>query len=190
MKLLATLALGLCLTALVCFGAAKRQHGETVAIFDGRTVQVTAPGGWTMTSVKDERGLMTVRVADRQRTVSLEITFVPDEREAFAEGRARREFMADLFQEYVASSVEQGMQFEELQPRVGDGTYCVFTDRALVGATAIPENEFLNVTVGVKAWPGVVALFTLFSNGTDTKEYRAAMKMLRDSVHERAGPLR
>jgi hypothetical protein len=104
--------------------------------------------------------------------------------------RARKEKMVELFQEYVDSSVEKAMQFEELDPRTGAGTYCVFTDASLVGKKKFPPGEFLHFTTGLKAWPGVLAIFRVFSNDTTSAEYRAAMKMLRESVQEKAVPLK
>jgi hypothetical protein len=92
--------------------------------------------------------------------------------------------MVRAFQEYVPQSAEQAMQFEELDPRTGAGTYCVFTDATLVGKPQLPANEFLHVTAGVKAWRGGYVVFKLFSNDTLSAEYRALLKMLRDSVAE------
>jgi hypothetical protein len=89
----------------------------------------------------------------------------------------------------VEGSVEKAMQFEELDPKVGAGTYCVFTDANLVGKAKLPPGEFLHSTTGLKAWPGVVAVFTLLSNDTTSHEYTSVMKMLRTSVEERAPPL-
>ena len=81
------------------------------------------------------------------------------------------------------------LQFEELDPRVGSGTYCVFTDARMVGKK-IPRGEYLQTTTGLKAWPGVVAVFTLFSNDTTSPEYREVMTMLRESVTEARPPQR
>ena len=82
------------------------------------------------------------------------------------------------------------MQFEELEPRTGAGTYCVFTDANLIGKAEVPAGEYLHLTAGLKAWPGVVAVFRLFSNETDSPEYQALMKTLRESLLERPVPLR
>lgn len=83
------------------------------------------------------------------------------------------------------------MQFEELRPKVGAATYCVFTDAKLVGKPPgeYPPGEYLHVTAGVKAWPGIVATFTLFSNDTKSEAYQALLKVLRESVHEKPAPL-
>ncbi len=182
---------------LIGTGAARRAvqppvavGEESVALFENRKAVVALPEGFQIATVKDPRGLVGVRIADRHERISLEVTFLPDAEERFSDGFARKEFMHEVYQEFLGGSVEQAMQFEELDPKVGRGTYCVFTDKNLVGKADLPPNEFLNVTTGVKAWPGVVALFTMFSNGTQSPEYRAAMTMLRDSVHERIGPLR
>jgi hypothetical protein len=98
--------------------------------------------------------------------------------------------MNEMFDEYVASSTEKAMQFEELDPQTGAGTYCVFTDANLASQEKRPAGEYLHLTTGIKAWPGVVAVFRLFSNDTRSAEYQALLKMLRESVEEKAGPLK
>ena len=58
----------------------------------------------------------------------------------------------------------------------------MFTDAALVGKPQLPPNEFLHVTIGLKAWPGGCAVFKLFSNDVVSAGYRALLTMLRESV--------
>jgi hypothetical protein len=123
-------------------------------------------------------------VADRKDKISLQITFLPDPEQLFSSARTRREFMNDNFKQFVGGSVEKAMQFEELEPKVGGGTYCVFTDAELVGKSKLPAGQFLNSTTGLKAWPGVYAVFEVLSQDIKSREYTAVMKMLRDSVHE------
>jgi hypothetical protein len=98
--------------------------------------------------------------------------------------------MVELFNTYVEGSVEKAMRFEELEPRRGAGTYCVFTDANLVGKTELPPNEFRHLTVGIKAWSGVLTIVRLFSQDTTSAEYQALLKLLRESVEERPVPLR
>jgi hypothetical protein len=180
----------LLLALVVGPAAAAKQQEETVFLFENRKVEFAVPDGFGFSSSKDERGFITVRVADRKDKVSLQMTFLPDGEGRFAAARTRKEFMHENFQEYVGASVEKVMQFEELEPKDGAGTYCVFTDSNLVGKTKLPPGEFQNSTTGIKAWPGVVAVFTVMSNGTTTKEYQAMMAMLKDSVRERPAPLK
>lgn len=164
---------------------------QTIPLSEDREVMVTVPRGFLLSKGVDARGMVVARITDVMEHVALEITFLPDTEGRFAEGFARKELMHELYQEYLRGSVEKAMQFEELETRFGKATYCVFTDAKLVGRSdAPPPGEYLNATAGVKAWPGVVALFTILSNGTKSKEYLAALAILRDSVHERIAPLR
>jgi hypothetical protein len=169
--------------------AAKEQE-EAVFLFQNRKVTIAVPDGLGFASSKDERGLMIVQIADPKDRVSMAMTFLPDPTGTYATARSRKELMDSSFRQYVEGSVEKTMEFEELEPKIGAGTYCVFTDATLVGKTKLPAHEYLNSTTGVKAWPGVVVVFSLFSNGTASKEYAALMKMLRESVHENPVPLR
>lgn len=170
------------------FAAAQRE--EHVAIFDGRKVSVTVPSGFTYESGEDTAGLVNVNLATADGKVSVHLVFAPDSGGENSPARARKEHMVEFFNSYVAGSVEKAMRFEELEPRRGAGTYCVFTDASLVGRTELPPNEFLHLTAGVKTWPGVLVVFRLFSQDTSGKDYTAALRLLRDSVEERAVPLR
>lgn len=172
------------------FAAGEASREETLSLFENRKISIQVPQLHTYNAHKDETGIATVRIADPKEKVSLQLTFLPDPEDRFSKSRARREQMFEVFQEYVGSSKEQAMQFEELEPRTGAGTYCVFTDKALIGKESLPPNEYLHLTGGVKAWPGVVAIFRLFSNDTTSPEYTALMKVVRESVEERLVPLR
>lgn len=171
-------------------GFAAAQREEAVGLFEGRKVAVAVPAGFSFESGRDEAGMINLHLADERSQVSLQLVFLPDAGSEAARARGRREKMVELFDRYVAGSVEKAMRFEELEPRRGAGTYCVFTDAALVGRTELPPNEYHHLTAGLKAWPGVVVVFRLFSNETTSAGYQAALKLLRESVEERPVPLR
>jgi hypothetical protein len=189
MPVLSKRVLLLSFALLTGLGAASKTAEETVFLFENRKVAVAVPEGLGFATSKDDRGLITVRLQDRKETISVQMTFLPDGEGRFANARARKEFMHENFQEFLGGSVEKAMQFEELEPKEGAGTFCVFTDAALVGKK-VPPGEFQHSTTGLKAWPGVVAVFTVLSNGVNTKEYQAVMTMLRESVQEKPAPLR
>jgi hypothetical protein len=129
-------------------------------------------------------------LADPKERFSLDCVFLPDPEGELGSARGRAEKLVEMFNSYVESSKEKGMRFEELEPRTGAGTYCVFTDVNLVGKTQLPPGEFLHLTAGLKAWPGVVAVFRFFSNDTTSPEYQGVLKMLRESVDEKPVPLK
>ena len=181
----AWLALLLALPIAAALAAPKEKaRDEVLVLFGQRRVTLAVPAGFVFSSDKDERGLITARLADPKEKITLQISFLPDTDGDFATPRGRKEFLVQTFQRYVAGSVEQAMRFEELEPRAGAGTYCVFTDTDLVGKTTFPPGEYLHSTTGVKTWRGCLAVFTLMSNSTTCDEYRAAMKLLRESLVE------
>ena len=157
---------------------------EVLVLFGQRRVALAVPPGFVFSSHKDERGLITANLTDPKEKITLQISFLPDPDGEFATPRGRKELMVQSFQQFVSGSVEQAMRFEELEPRTGAGTYCVFTDAALVGQAKLPPGDYLHSTTGVKAWRGCLAVFTLMSNTTTSDEYRAAMKLLRESLVE------
>lgn len=163
---------------------------EAVFLFESRKVVLALPEGFALERGPDAGGLVSIRFADARDRISGEIRFLPDGENRFLAARPRKELMNEMFNEYVAASTEQGMQFEELEPRTGAGTYCVFTDAKLVGKDALPPGEYLHLTVGLKAWPGVIAVFRIFSQDKASPDYRAVLKLLRESLEERGVPLR
>ena len=179
----------LVLGVIVAWPVSARE--ETIMLSEKRGITVTVPEGFSYKSGTNARGALAMTLTDAKEQMSLHVTFEPDPEEDFKAARARRERMHEEFGSYVAGSVEKAMQFEELEPKVGTGTFCVFTDEKLIGKppTEYPPGEYLNLTAGVKAWPGIVATFTLFSNDTTSEPYRALMTALRESVHEKPAPL-
>lgn len=170
--------------------AATSFREETLFLFENRKVVVAVPEGFTFEKSPEAAGVLRVLVADAQFRVSGEFRFLPDPENRFLQARPRKELMNEMFNEYVGASTEQAMQFEELDPRSGAGTYCVFTDAKLVGKSPLPAGEYLHLTVGLKAWPGVIAIFRIFSQDTTSPDYQAILKLLRESLEERAVPLK
>ncbi len=170
--------------------SAAAQREESVELAAGRRVTIAVPPGFGVERPAAPAAPPELRLQAAAGGVSLELAFLPDPEGRAATPRARRERMVELFEEYVAASVEQAMRFEELEPRRGAGTWCLFTDRALVGRAELPPNEYRLLAVGVKAWPGVMVVFRLFSQDAAGPAHQAAWRVLRESVEERPVPLR
>lgn len=175
--------------AQAAFAAAPKEREETVFIHQNRRVTVTVPEGLGYAMEKDDRGLLTVRIADRKDQLSMTITFAPTAPDRFQSARDRKDFIAENFRGLVDNSVEKAMQFEELDPKIGGGSYCVFTDPTLVGKPRPSSDDFQYYVAGVKTWPGVMAVFSVYCQDLGSKEYAAALRILRESVHEKPSPV-
>jgi hypothetical protein len=170
--------------------ALTKTRDQTVALSVERSVVISVPEGFTFDTGRDDSGAVVVRLGSPGEAVTLDLLFLPDPEGRFAGSRARKELLAERFKSYVDDSTEKGMQFEELEPRTGAGTYCVFTDVSLVGKDKFPPGEYLHLTAGVKTWPGVITVFRCFSNNTTSPEYQAILAMLKNSVDEKPVPLK
>jgi hypothetical protein len=179
--------LGLSL-ALVCTALARE---EFLPLTETRSVSINVPEGFSYKAGANARGALGIILTNEKEGMNLTVTFEPDPEAQFRSERSRKERLHAEFSNYVEGSKENAMQFAELEPKVGAATYCVFTDAKLIGKppAEFPPGEYLNLTVGVKAWPGIVATFTLFSNDTSSESYQALMKALRESIHEKPAPL-
>lgn len=187
----ASLLLALLYPALLAAtDATLRTLEQKIALTETREVTVAVPVGFALVTGRDPNGLVGVKLTGPDEHVTIDLQFIPDPEGKFAAARGRVELIHEMFAEYVDSSTEKGMQFEELEPRTGAGTYCVFTDASLVGKTELPRGEYLHLTTGVKAWPGVAVVFRCFSNDTTSAKYQAVLTMLRESVHEKPAPLK
>ena len=174
----------------VAGGALQKTRDQTVALSVDRSVVIAVPDGFTFDTGRDDSGAVVVRLASPAEAVTLDLLFLPDPEGKFAGARARKELLNEKFKTYVEASTEKAMQFEELDPRTGAGTYCVFTDVNLVGKDKLPPGEYLHLTAGVKTWPGVITVFRCFSNNTTSPEYQAILAMLKSSVDEKPVPLK
>jgi hypothetical protein len=170
--------------------AGPKLREQKIALSETREVIIAVPDGFALVTGQADSGLIAVKLSDAKESVTIDLQFLPDAEGKYATPRARMELMHEMFVEYVDSSTEKGMQFEELEPKTGAGTYCVFTDKKLVGKTELPPGEYVHLTNGVKAWPGVIAVFRCFHNDTTSPAYKALLTMLRESVHERPVPLK
>jgi hypothetical protein len=188
MKSLPAVAVFLCCLSGF-LSAAEKTRELSVALSENREVNVAVPEGFKFEAGNEDSGPV-MKLSDEKMSVTLDVQFLPDPERRFGNARARKEQMNELFFSFVESSTEKAMQFEELDPKVGAGTYCVFTDAKLVGKTSLPPGEYLHLTVGIKAWPGVIAIFRCFSNDTKSEHYQAILRMLRESIHEKLAPLR
>jgi len=182
------LAVGLLAAPASVLAAAQRE--EILELAPGRRVTIAVPAGFVVERARDPAAPLELRLRDAAGAVSLDLAFLPDPEGRAATPRARRERLVELFEEHVSASVEQAMRFEELEPRRGAGTWCLFTDRALVGRVELPPNEYRLLAVGVKAWSGVMVVFRLFTQDAESPAHRAAWGLLRESVEERLAPLR
>jgi len=177
------------LLCVLTWPLAGKEKEETLIPFGDHRIAIAVPDGFTYNSSKDEHGVIVAALADQKQKISLKISFLPDPSARLGLEETQKSFVAELSQPYAEGSVEKSYDFKPLAPRVGSGLYCAFTDASLVGKMPFPPNEFLMITSGVKVWSGCAAIFQLWSNDATSKEYQAAMKVLRESVQESPVPI-
>jgi hypothetical protein len=171
-------------------GTVAKTREQKIALTESREVIIAVPDGFSLVTGRDDSGVLGVKLSGPKESVTIDLQFLPDPEGKYASTRARLELMHEMFNEYVDDSTEKAMQFEELDSRVGAGSYCVFTDTKLVGKTDLSAGEYVHLTTGVKSWPGVITIFRCFSNDTTSPAYKAIMAMLRESVNEKPAPLK
>lgn len=181
--------------ALALLGLAGLARGadaaKTLELYGGAKVAVELPAGWKLDSGANPDGLVSARIASADDRVSLQITFFPDLEGRMNSASDQRKLLGQVAESYAADSVEKEPKLLPLRPRFGGGYYCVFTDARLVGAAELPAGEYRHATAGLRTSAGWFGLFTLFSQDTDTDDYRAALDLVRNSfVTSAAAPRR
>ena len=171
-------------SCLLSAGSAALAKEETLTVFDQRHVVIAVPEGFAFSFSQDAKGITTVLLANPAHQIELQLAFLPDAPALLVDEEQRKGFIAKAFLPYAEGSVEKSFDFQALAPRASAGTYVVFTDASLVGKLP-PPGQFLRVTCGIKAWPGAFVVFTLLSNETTSRDYHAALTLLRESVQEK-----
>lgn len=161
---------------------------EIVVSSDQRKISVQLPEGFSLSS-KEADGVVAAEIVDAKRTLSLHMDFVPDPNARLGTEDSQKDMLADVSQNEAEQSVEKGYNFQSLEPRSGGGIYVVFTDASLAGKPT-PPGEYLKLTRGIKSWSGFAVVFSLMSQDSSSDEYKAVMKMLKQSVEEKkpSGP--
>jgi hypothetical protein len=178
----------LSLWVVLALAPAVSAKEETLILFQDHNLTIDVPEGYLFSSGRDERGIISVKISDPKEKIDLQVSFFPDAKNRLATEEGQMSSVAELCQPYAEGSVEKSYDFKALEPQSGTGTYCVFTDASLVKKMPFPPGEFLNVTCGVKSWPGCYLIFTLLSNDTTSKEYQTAMKLVKASFAEKPDP--
>ncbi len=179
------------LFALCTLAGTTQAREELLPIANGRTLTVHVPDGFSYNTGANAQGEFGFVLIDHKAGVKMQVMLHADEDGVFKDARARRERLHEEFKGYVEQSREGGMQFEELAPKIGAMTTCLFTDKLLAGKQVgeYPEGEYLHLTVAVKSWPGFVGTVMLFSNDLRAPQHLAAMQVLLASIHEKPVPL-
>ena len=184
MRLLPRTLIALLTLAGTTAAIAKEKAHEEVLLLDSHRVTIVVPEGFVFSSGRDEQGVLMAKVADAKEKIDLQVRFQTDPGGRLRAEPQQMEFLATVCRQYAEGSVEKGYDFKALEPHQGSGTYCSFTDASLVGRLPVPRGEFLHITQGVKCSSGWVLVFTLLSNDTDSREYHAALKLLKESFEE------
>lgn len=174
--------------ALVSGLSAADEALERFEIVPGVEVTLAVPEKWSMARSAGG-GYPALALHNADRSVSLQVSLFPDARGLLADHEMRAVMMTDLVARFLPDSLEQEVRLQQLNPRVGSGIYCVFTDAKLVAVKELPPNEFRHATAGLRSAEGWFAVFTIFSQDTASADYRTALDLLRQQF-DSAGPTR
>jgi len=168
---------------LAATSAAAATAERTITIFEGRTVAITVPDGWSFAEARNDMGVQTISLVDSSGEIHVDASFLPDSDNRLASQSAVEEEMKRAFAGLLKSAVEKEFKFTFAKTVDGIEGHMVFTDKSLVGKP-LPKDDRRLATSGIRRWPGVFMLFTVLSNQTESDAYKAAMRLVVRDVRD------
>ena len=156
---------------------------RTLTIFEGRTIAVAVPDGWTFQEHRNDMGVQTVSLVDPSGEIHVDASFIPDSENRLASQQALEAEMRLAFGDLLKGAVEKDFKFVYAKTVDGLEGHMVFTDKTLVGKPVGKDDRRI-ATSGIRRWPGVFMLFTVLSNQTESDAYRAAMRLIARDIRD------
>jgi hypothetical protein len=155
----------------------------SVTIPKADKIAIRIPSTWKQTVTQPSPQLSpTVKIESADRSLSLQLTFIPDPEGRFATKESVDRLVTGANQQYVAGSVEKRLTLTQLVSSTGHGCYSTFSDADLAGVPTPPPGQFGNVLSGVFVIQKQAASFTLLSNTTTSPEYRQAIQIISEGI--------
>jgi len=156
---------------------------RTVTIFEGRTIAVTVPEGWSFEEHRNDMGVQTISLIDPSGEIHVDASFLPDSDNRLASQEALETEMKTVFADLLNGAVEKEFKFTFAKTVDGMEGHMVFTDKSLVGKP-LPKDERRLATSGMRRWRGVFMLFTVLSNDIESAAYKAAMRLVARDIRD------
>ncbi len=159
------------------------QQKFEVTIPEGDKISIRVPNQWTHSVIQPEPTLPpTVTILSPTKTVSIQITFLPDPRGFFTTKESVDRAVTNANQRYVEGSVEKKTNLIQLESKIVRGCYAAYTDAAVAAAKTPEKGEYAKVASGVFVIRKQGAVFTVLSNDTTGDDYKLAFRTITEHI--------
>ena len=162
--------------AISAFAAGER----TLSVGRAR-LSIDLPPGYSYKTERDQEGNARVTIENPVWQISITAIVAAESDPKITTTEWQQNMLISECADALSQSKEGDYKFKPLGTKNGTGTYCIFTDSTLKKGDSIPAGEYINMTAGVKAWPGCLVFFKIMSNDVSSDEYREAFMLMRDS---------
>lgn len=170
--------------ALLFVCSAALAESKSITIFENRKLTVDVPDSWTFDfSTEKETGVQTLML-DQPNGIKLVASFLPDSENTLAKKDAMAALMKQAFSGMLEGAVEKEINVSFADAVDGYEGHTIFTDKKWVGRASLPATEWRYATAAVRRWPGVMAMFTILSNETDSASYKQALGVMRSGIRQ------
>ena len=162
---------------------------KTVTVFEARQFSVPVPWGWSFDEGQDPHlGTTTLKIADPDKKVVLQMTFIPDPAGKLSSREAVEAEVKRILKPMIETSVEKEIRLTSFESPDGIGAHAAFTD-AKLDPKHIPEDEWLIGVSGIRTWKGGYTLFTLLTNTKESSTYRKALDIAISGTRQTKAPV-
>ncbi|RME72069.1 MAG: hypothetical protein D6781_02910 [Verrucomicrobia bacterium] len=155
-------------------------HPRTLNVRGVGKIRIDVPTGYSLDTEVNRAGITVVKLENPVWHIAVSAGIVPerdpDNTSAAWQDNRLVGFLADLLAESDATEYT----FAPLNPIVGTGRFCVFTEAETPASTPDPD-DYHHLTAGIKAWRGVTIIFQILSNDVTSPEYQEVFRLFTHS---------
>ncbi len=169
---------------LFCARPADAQTDRFVKFPGGPKINISVPMGYSFEPTNNPDGSVGIKMENPVWGIVIYAIVANDKNPAVTRREWQQSKLIEHMSQHVARASESDYAFKPFTPLKGTGLYCAFSAFGADKGGEPPPGETTHVTGGIKAWPGAVVLFQIFSNGVTSQEYHEAFDLFSWSFTE------
>lgn len=164
--------------------SAPAQTDRFVQFPSGPKINLTVPMGYSFEAHNDPDGNVGIKMENPVWGIVIYAIVAADPDPAVTTWAWQQSKLVGHIAQHLSRAQESDYAFKPLTPIKGTGIYCVFSAPGAEQEGPVGPGLATHVTGGIKAWPGRVILFHIFSIGVKSEEYVEAFDLFSWSFTE------
>lgn len=150
----------------------------------GPKINFTVPMGYSFEARNNTDGSVGIKMENPVWGIGIFVIIASEPEPAVTTRTWQQSTLISHIAQHMSRARESDYVFKPLTPIKGTGIYCVFSAVEPGEVVEPGPGQSTHVTGGIKAWPGRVILFHIFSNGVKSEEYQEAFDLFSWSFTE------